>query len=187
MNYSVIRSSRKTLGIQVTENGIVVRAPYFATNGQIERFVQDHYAWIQSQLKKQEAKRTAIAGAKVMTQEQFTRLKKLAKQYIPQRIAYYAPLVGVAHKVKQVYIRCQKTKWGSCTSQGRISINCLLMLAPKEVIDAVVVHELCHLKRMDHSKFFYAEVLRVYPQYRKWNKWLKDNGAMLQAMVPGRR
>ena len=184
MQYRIIRSSRKTIGMQMTESGIVVRAPYFATSYQIERFVRDHEPWIRKQLEKQLAMQNAASSVKVMTDEQFARLKKLAKAYIPQRIAYYAPIVGVAGRITRISIRCQKTKWGSCTSKGSISINCLLMLAPKEVLDAVIVHELCHLIEMNHSKRFYANVTRVYPEYKKWFKWLKDNGSVLQATVP---
>ena len=58
------------------------------------------------------------------------------------------------------------------------------MLTPPEVIDSVVVHELCHRKEMNHSKWFYDEVYRVYPEYDKWNKWLKENGpGLMNRMV----
>ena len=184
MQYKIVRSNRKSIGMQLTESGIVVRAPYFATSYQIERFVRDHESWIISQLAKQQRRQASVSSVKVMTDEQMARLRKLAKAYIPQRIAYYAPIVGVASRVKSVSIRCQKTRWGSCTSKGSISINCLLMLAPKEVLDAVIVHELCHLIEMNHSRSFYANVMRVYPEYKKWYGWLKENGARLQATVP---
>ena len=184
MDYRVIRSNRRTLGLQIIGDEVVVRAPYLVTSGQIDRFVQQHAAWIQAQLRKQAERQVAFASVKVMTPEQFARLKKLAKKIVPERIAYYAPLVGVSSRVSRVFIRCQRTKWGSCSANGNININCLLLLGPKEVLDSVVVHELCHLKYMNHSKQFYAEVRRVFPQYSKWNKWLKENGSMLQAMVP---
>ena len=184
MQYKIIRSNRKSIGMQLTESGIVVRAPYFATTYQIERFVRDHEPWIRSQLAKQQRRQASASSVKVMTDEQLARLRKLAKAYIPQRIAYYAPIVGVASRVRSISIRCQKTRWGSCTSKGSISINCLLMLAPKEVLDAVIVHELCHLIEMNHSQRFYANVMRVYPDYKKWYGWLKENGARLQATVP---
>ena len=184
MDYRVIRSNRKTLGLQLTEDGIVVRAPYFVTSTQIDRFVQEHSAWIQTQLRKQAEKRAAFAAVKVMTPQQFERLKKIARKKVPERIAYYAPRIGVSSRVGRIFIRCQKTKWGSCSVNGNININCLLLLAPPEVLDSVVVHELCHLKQMNHSKFFYAEVRRAFPEYNKWNKWLKENGPMLWAMVP---
>ena len=96
---------------------------------------------------------------------------------IPQRAAYYAQRIGVSYG--KITIRCQKTRWGSCSSKGNLSFNCLLMLTPPEVLDSVVVHELCHRKFMNHSQQFYQEVLKAYPEYRKWNRWLKKNGVVL--------
>ena len=183
-DYRVIRSRRKSLSMQVTEDGLVVRAPYFVSSAQIERFVQEHASWAEKQLAKQQQKRAALAGVKRMTPAQFERLKKIARVKTLERIAYYAPMAGVERRFKRLFIRCQKTKWGSCSANGNININCLLLLGPPQVLDSVVVHELCHLKQMNHSKAFYAEVLRVFPEYRKWNKWLKDNGPMLYAMLP---
>lgn len=109
-----------------------------------------------------------------------TEIEALADQalkVIPERVRYYAPLVGVTYG--RITIRNQKTRWGSCSSKGNLNFNCLLMLTPPEVIDSVVVHELCHRKEMNHSKRFYEEVYRVYPEYDKWNKWLKENGNAL--------
>ena len=104
-----------------------------------------------------------------------------ALEVIPRRAAYYAPLVGVQYG--RITIRNQRTRWGSCSGKRNLNFNCLLMLAPPEVVDSVVVHELCHLKEMNHSPRFYAEVLRVFPDYRKWDKWLKENGAALLARM----
>ena len=185
MNYKVIRSRRKTLGLQIESSGdVLVRAPFYASDKQIELFVLQHLDWIQTQRRKQLQKQAALRTVKKMTPQQFVRLKTLARKLAQERISYYAPKVGVAYRVSRLSIRCQKTKWGSCTSDGNISINCLLALAPREVFDSVIVHELCHLLEMNHSKRFYGHVLRVFPEYRKWNKWLKENGAMLYAMVP---
>ena len=104
-------------------------------------------------------------------------LMKEAKKVIPERVAFFAPLVGVTPG--RITIRCQKSRWGSCSAKGNLNFNCLLMLAPEEVMDSVVVHELCHLKQMNHSKRFYDEVLRVMPDYRTRQKWLKEHGAEL--------
>lgn len=79
-------------------------------------------------------------------------------------------------------IRKQRSKWGSCSSKGNLNFNCLLMPAPPEVLDSVV-RELCHRREMNHSERFHAEVLRVFPEYYKWSRWLKDNGAMLIARM----
>ena len=185
MYYRLIRSRRKTLSLQVGQDGeVVVRAPLYMSVLQIERFIAEKMPWIEKQRMLQQERNAKFAGVRKMTPEQFARLKKLARKLAAERIAYYAPLAGVSHRVGKLSVRCQKTKWGSCTSDGNISINCLLALAPLEVFDSVIVHELCHLLEMNHSKRFYAHVLRVFPQYRKWNRWLKENGSMLHAMVP---
>lgn len=70
-------------------------------------------------------------------------------------------------------------RWGGCSSKGNLSLNCLLMLAPPEVIDSVVVHELYRRREVNHSADFYAHVLRVFPEYRTWRRWLKENGPTL--------
>ena len=98
-----------------------------------------------------------------------------ALKVIPERCRYYAGLMGVRYG--RITIRNQKTRWGSCSAKGNLNFNCLLMLMPQEVIDSVVVHELSHLRHMDHSKAFYDEIYAVFPEYDRYNKWLKDHGA----------
>ena len=113
-----------------------------------------------------------------------TELKALADQarrVIPQRVAYYAPLIGVTYG--KISIRRQKTRWGSCNANGDLSFNCLLMLTPPQVLDSVVVHELCHRREMNHSNAFFAQILRVFPDYYKHHGWLKQNGELLLKRV----
>ena len=121
--------------------------------------------------------RTSNKKTDRLTNEDIRALAEQAKNVIPERVAYYAEKVGVTYG--RITIRNQKTRWGSCSSKGNLNFNCLLMLAPPEVMDSVVVHELCHLKQMNHSKKFYDEVLRVMPDYRARQKWLKEHGAEL--------
>lgn len=124
-----------------------------------------------------------MSASVIMPPEELKALTERAKQVFPARAAYYAPLVGVSYG--RITVRHQRTRWGSCSSKGNLNFNCLLMLAPPEVIDSVVVHELCHRKEMNHSKRFYAEVLRVFPEYRKWQKWLRMNGRALMRRMYG--
>lgn len=124
-----------------------------------------------------------MSATVIMPPEELKTLTDRAKQVFPARVAYYAPLVGVSYG--RITVRHQRTRWGSCSSKGNLNFNCLLMLAPPEVIDSVVVHELCHRKVMNHSKRFYAEVLRVFPEYRKWQKWLRLNGSALMRRMYG--
>lgn len=100
-----------------------------------------------------------------------------AKSYIPARVSYFARQMKVSYG--KIVIRDQKTRWGSRSSSGTLSFNWRLMLAPKQVLDYVVVHELCHIKQMNHSKAFWQEVERVMPDYAIYRKWLKEHGREL--------
>ena len=97
-----------------------------------------------------------------------------AKRIFPERTAYFALRMGVDYG--RITIREQKTRWGSCSSKGNLNFNWKLILAPPEVLDYVVVHELCHLKKMNHSKAFWDEVGKVMPEYETYKLWLKENG-----------
>ncbi|MBE6856443.1 MAG: M48 family metallopeptidase [Ruminococcus sp.] len=178
MEYKIKRSSRKTLCLEITAEGLLVRAPLRASNADIASFVETKRDWIEKHLKKvQERESSAVK----LTRKELEELAEQALKIIPQRVAYYAPQVGVTYG--RITIRNQHTRWGSCSSKGNLNFNCLLMLTPPEVLDSVVVHELCHRKEMNHSAKFYEHVLRVYPDYHKWNKWLKDNGRALMARM----
>lgn len=182
MQYELIRSKRKTVSLEIKSGGrIIVRAPERMKKRDIESFVSEKTPWIEKHLKRLEEAEKRVS-AKPLTPDEISLLKKRAKDYIPKRAEYYSRLLGVEYK--SITIRCQKTKWGSCSSKGNLNFNCLLMLAPKEVIDSVIVHELCHLKHMNHSKSFYNEVLSVFPEYKKYNSWLKANGPAIMARRP---
>ena len=172
--YRVIRSSRRTISVQIAPSGeVLVRCPRRMSNADIRRFVESKSGWIEKHLEK----RTAEARLPVFTDEQLQVLARQARQTIPERVAHFAPLVGVTYG--RITIRSQHTLWGSCSSKGNLNFNCLLMLTPPEVLDYVVVHELCHRKEMNHSAHFWAEVGRVLPDYEIQRKWLRENGTAL--------
>ena len=116
----------------------------------------------------------------ILTRDDIKRLGKQALKLIPERVAYYAPLVGV--KYGRITIKNYKSKWGSCYGKSNLKFNSFLMLVPPEALDSVVVHELCHILQRNHSDKFYAEVLRVFPDYWKWDAWLDDHGEILDRM-----
>ena len=182
MDYELIRSARKTLALELRPQGLLVRAPYGVSQAQIERFIAEHASWIQKQREKQNARQPA-GQAEPLTDAELHALAEEALRVIPARVAWYAEKIGVRYG--RITIRNQRSRWGSCSARGNLNFNCLLMLAPPEVLDSVVVHELCHRKEMNHSDRFYAEVLRVFPDYRKWERWLKDNGAALMSRMTG--
>ena len=179
MDYQIVRSSRRTMAIEIKETSLVVRAPFYATDKAINSFVLRHKDWIDTHMIAMEERKKKAEEYPSLSLAEIRVLSDQAKKLIPERAAYYASQIGVTYQ--NITIRKQKTRWGSCSSKGNLNFNCLLMLAPLEVIDSVVVHELCHRKEMNHSSRFYKEVLKVYPQYWECNQWLKDNAFILSA------
>ena len=177
--YQIIRSNQKTISIQIVPPGqVVVRCPNRMKNEDVRAFVQSKRRWIETHLQK-------FSGSPALppfTAEQVKKLAAQALRVIPERVAYFAPKVGVTYG--NITIRSQRTRWGSCSSKGNLNFNCLLMLAPAEVVDYVVVHELCHRKELNHSARFWAEVERILPDYKIRQKWLKDNGSSLIGRLP---
>ena len=171
----VFRSMRKTLEVEVSSDGrIIVRSPARLSEAEIEDFILSKADRLEKYLRESAERRKELSSLKPFTAEEINEMADKALKIIPERVRYYAPLIGVTYG--KITIRNQKTRWGSCSAKGNLSFNCLLTAMPPEVLDSVVVHELCHLKQMNHSKDFYSEVYRVFPEYNRWTKWLKENG-----------
>lgn len=178
--YTTVRSDRRTLSVKIDpDRTVTVRAPRYATDAEIEGFLLRYAARIEKQLAFLEERAEKTAGLQMLSDAEYRELSERAMSVFSGKVGYYSRLMGV--KVGRLTVRCQHSRWGSCNSKGDISLNCLLLLAPDDVIDSVVVHELCHLKEMNHSKRFYAEVYRYCPDYDKSRKWLSDNGYLLMA------
>lgn len=183
MDFEIIRSSRKTISLQlVSPDRAVVRAPLIISTHDIQTFIQKNEKWLEKHRQQMlEAQREMGDGAP-FAPEELRALAQQAVRVLPDRLRRFAPLVGVDYG--RVTVRCQRTKWGSCSARGNLNFNCLLMLCPPEVLDYVVVHELCHRKELNHSPRFWAEVERVMPDYKKHRDWLKQNGSRLIARIP---
>ena len=176
--YQIIKSDRKTIAIQIKPDGqVVVRCPKRMRIEEARRFAESKADWIEKHL----AKRPPRDVAKY-TSKEIKQLREQARKLIAERVKHFAPIVGVTYG--QIAIRTQHTRWGSCSSKGNLNFNCLLALVPPEVLDYVVVHELCHLKEMNHSAAFYREVLRVFPAYEHHHGWLKAHGSELLSRLP---
>lgn len=180
MEVTVIRSNRKTVAIQVNSDlSVTVRAPRWATQKEIERIIKEKETWIRKHMEQIKVKKAQYESMPVnyLTNEEIRELTDNALRYIPERVAYFSKVVGVTYG--RITIRNQKTRWGSCSSKGNLNFNCLLMLTPPEIIDYVVVHELCHRKEMNHSKAFWSEVENVLPNYKESIRWLKEEGSQI--------
>ncbi len=183
MDYEIIRSKRKSVCIEIKPDGrVLVRVPNRTTQAQIDDLLLEKKDWIEKHLAKIFAKSKDYVEVEKLSKEDISRLTKKARQYIGARCEVYARIIGVDYN--RIAIRRQQTRWGSCSSKGNLNFNMLLMLAPIEVIDYVVIHELCHRKQMNHSRQFWALVESAMPDYKVHRQWLKDNGARLMKMLP---
>lgn len=173
----LIRARRKTLSIRITQEGnLEIRAPLGMPKGEIEAFLKEKAQWIETHRAKVLAE-YAQGQQAPLGEEEILTLAEQMRQRLPEKLNRYAASMGVTFG--RVTIRCQQTRWGSCSSRGNLNFNCLLMLAPEEVLDYVVVHELAHRKQMNHSALFWQEVARECPDYKKSLRWLKDRGGAL--------
>ena len=180
---AVIRSRRKTIALQIREDGsVLVRAPYWMTNTEISHFVKEKKDWIRRHLDKLEENVNNRPGIS-LSGEELRLLAEKAAEIIPGKVAFYAKKIGVTYG--KITIRCQRTRWGSCSEKGNLNFNCLLMKVPEDVLDYVVVHELCHRLEMNHSPRFWKEVENIFPDYRVREKWLRENGKFLIRQVHG--
>ncbi|MDO5134770.1 MAG: SprT family zinc-dependent metalloprotease [Eubacteriales bacterium] len=176
LSYTIVRSRRRTLAIEIRRDGsVLIRAPLKMPEARIGAFVQEKRGWIFQQLEKIPG--VPGQGSPVIPripEDERLRLKKEAGVVLRQRSAYFAKRLQVHYN--RITIREQRTRWGSCSSNQNLNFNWKLILAPMEVLDYVVVHELCHLKEMNHSPAYWREVEKILPDYERQKDWLKQNG-----------
>lgn len=109
------------------------------------------------------------------------RYRNTARNLFTARVIYYHKLTGGNYT--SITIRDQKSRWGSCSSRGTLSFNYRLVFAPPKVLDYVVVHELCHLTHMNHSKDFWNMVEQIMPEYKEYKAWLREHGQELNLIT----
>lgn len=167
MEYDIIYTKRRTLCLQVKNDlKIVVRSPKGISKKVIEKFVSDHTDWIKSQIEKLKA-----LPSLPQSDDDINALKLKTKEIIAQRIDVYSKLMNL--KPERVSISSAKKRFGSCSSKGNLNFSFRLALYPVEAIDYVIVHELAHLKEMNHSKRFWKIVEKYLPDYKERQKLLR--------------
>ena len=233
LEYQLIRSARrKTLGLQVKQGKVFVRAPSFLTDKQIHSFIDEKSAWLKSKVEFQqsqeeylpisftqgsmlwvngEQKKLTIAyqtTAQILNlKDEFCVIlpirsrsenealsseeihhnkvkKQIEKWFKEQAINYLTTrLPELSEQTlltpKSFKVRQYKARWGSCNNRGELSFNYLLMMAPHWVIDYVIIHELCHLTHLNHSKAFWQLVTKHSPHFQQAKNWLKTHQRQL--------
>ena len=178
----LIRSSRKTVSIEVTRDGtVLVRAPKRLSENVIRQMIGERSDWIDKHIRHMREIHQPLRDEEMITKEQLQDLTRRAYALLPPRIEAFARRMGVTYG--KITVRCQKTRWGSCSTKGNLNFNCLIMLTPDRIIDYVIVHELSHRVEMNHSDRFWQEVEKYIPDYRSCHVWLRDNGGRIMDRV----
>lgn len=183
-NVEVRRTKRKSAAIKITADmQIVVFVSLYVSDNEIERMVISKSKWIDEHMLKVQSTIDERSKLEKITFEQVKELADQAVEYIPKRVKYYAEKENFVYN--KITIKNLVSRWGSCSTKGNLNFNCLLMLTPDYVMDYIVVHELCHLREMNHSEKFWAEVEKIIPDYQRAELWLKQNGGNLISRMRG--
>jgi predicted metal-dependent hydrolase len=162
-DYTLLRSQRKTLAIEVTRDGrVLVRAPRRARQEEIDACLARHEGWIVKQLAAAGARRARFPEPDAGAEAEF---RARAGVYIPARVEYYSNLMNVTPG--HITITGAKTRFGSCSGTNRLSFSWRLLAYPPEAIEYVVVHELAHILHKNHSAAFYACIAAYLPDWRE--------------------
>ena len=164
------RRARRYL-LRVEHDGRVrVTIPRGGSRREADAFARRHLDWVLRQ-------RAALAQDRFSLDDR-QRLRAQARAELPFRLQELADQHGL--QVTRISIRNQRTRWGSCGRDGHVCLNWRLVVMPDWVRDYVIVHELMHLKRMDHSPAYWRLVAAAYPRYREARQWLRAHGPELR-------
>jgi predicted metal-dependent hydrolase len=157
--------------VRVTRDGTVrITIPRWGSRREGERFADAQRAWIDGQIARWTSERTSRPD--VPSPAAVEALKARARLELPPRLLELAAAHGLV--VARISIRNQRWRWGSCSRAGHICLNWRLVTMPDWVRDYVLVHELMHLKRMDHSRKFWKLVAAACPRFREARQWLRE-------------
>ena len=171
MNYKIIRSARKTLGITVSKQGeVLIRAPYGLSDEIIQNEIKKAEDWIKKAIERQNKRQNSIMNTEFDSQT-VEALKSETQKIVIPLVEKYASMMKV--KVNGVKITSARTRYGSCSGDNRLCFTFRLALFPIKAIEAVVVHELAHIKHKNHGKGFYDCIYKILPDYDERKKLLK--------------
>lgn len=168
-----IRKNRKAKRLKMTiycGGDVIITVPWRMNFLNVERFIRQNSEWVIEKLKKMKREREHSIFVKHNPKE-YRQLKDAARKLALERLEKWSEIYGI--KYNRVFIRNQKTRWGSCSSSGNLNFNYKILLLPRRYADYIIVHELCHIKEFNHSKRFWNLVAQEIPEYEKIIEKLK--------------
>jgi predicted metal-dependent hydrolase len=168
-----IRTSARTRRILITiepDGAVVVSKPMRVSIEKIERLLQEKIEWIKETVNKQKSRPQKLLAH--YSVKDFKHYKEQARKLAVNRLTHFNAFYK--HPIGKVYIRNQKSRWGSCSGKGNLNFNYKIVLLPPDLADYIIVHELCHLKQMNHSQNFWALVEQQIPDYKQRQKQIRS-------------
>lgn len=163
-SYILRRSRRaKRLSIAVRCDAVTITAPIRTSDFLIQSFLTRHAAWIEKTRAKIQKRKTAWRMPEGVTNDSFSACKKQARAFILERLEHYAYLYGLSYC--RVTVKNMRSRWGSCSRRKNLNFHYRLLFLPVRLADYVIVHELCHLKHLNHSKRFWDLVRCAVPDH----------------------
>jgi predicted metal-dependent hydrolase len=171
IEYTTINSNRaKQIRITIRRNGeIIVTKPHLLPSFLVSRFVQSRADWIRNGVKKFKDNPPPLLSGK--SRRDYILNKERARMLVHDRVTFWNKRIG--QNIGSIRIGNQKSRWGSCSKKGNLNFNYKLIYLPKEVLDYVIVHELCHLVHLNHSGAFWSLVEEQIPDWKKVRNDLK--------------
>ena len=171
MNIQIKNSARsRSVRLAVHRDGrIVVTKPKRVSQRFVDAFVAGKRQWIEKKL--EEFSNMPEVQALKGTKEEYEKYKEVAREYARQRLEYFNQFYGF--KWNTISIKNTSTRWGSCSKQGNLNFSYKIALIAPELSDYIIVHELCHLGELNHSKAFWNLVAKIIPDYKKLRKQIK--------------
>lgn len=162
----IARSRRKSIAMNVRGGVFTVRAPFVVSDGYIKQFVEKNRDWIISQKERidketQESQELLKLPDRPLTNKEMHNIKDA----IEDRTVHFAKIMQVSYG--RITVRDQKTRWGSCSSDGNLNFNYKIYFMPARLMDYVIIHELSHRVHMNHSKDFWNLVGQYCPKYKE--------------------
>jgi predicted metal-dependent hydrolase len=168
--------------IRVRPDGTVrVTVPRWGSKREAEVFALQQRNWIERQRRRVAEREQPAAPA--CSDEEVRAVKARARRELPEALLRLAAVHGLT--LSRVSVRNQRWRWGSCSPKGHICLNWRLVLMPESVRDYVLIHELMHLRRLDHSRAFWKLVAEACPGYEEARKWLRQNSQLLSHPMSG--
>jgi len=152
-----------------TNLSILITAPNRVSDSMVEKFITEKSDWVLEKIEelKNHKPRSNFPNIKV----DYKKEKEKAKKIITERVNHFGKLYGF--EFDRISIRSQRTRWGSCSKNGNLNFNYKLIYLSEEIMDYVIVHELCHLDQFNHSKRFWFLVSEIIPDYKELRRELK--------------